>query len=93
MYFRVVLPMRERETQNYKPFCATETKYTRNCECGCASRGDFSVHREYVNRRSLYRRNKTDFINYVVIFGLVLTTHTAMTTANIMGDECDWFGR
>jgi hypothetical protein len=92
MYFRVVLPMKRRETQNCNPFCAAETNYSTNRECGCASRGDFSGHREYVNRR-LYRRNKTDFINYLVIICLVLTSHIAVTTANVMGDECDWFGR
>jgi len=92
MYFRVVLPMKRRETQNCKPFCAAETNNSTNRECGCASRGDFCGRREYVNRR-LYGRNKTDFINYLVIICLVLTSHIAVTTANIMGDECDWFGR
>lgn len=92
MYFRVVLPMTKRETQNCKPFYTAETNCTGNCECGCASRGAFCGHHVYVNRRRLYRRNKTDLINYLVIISLVLTTHTAMTTANIMGDECDWFG-
>lgn len=92
MYFRVVLPMTKREAQNCKPFYAAESNYAKNCECGCASRGDCCGHPEYVNRR-LYGRNKTEFINCLVIFCLVLSTHTAVTTANIMGDECDWFGR
>jgi len=48
MYFRVVLPMTKRETRNCKPFCGAETNYTTSRECGCASRGDFCGHREYV---------------------------------------------
>jgi hypothetical protein len=92
MYFRVVFPMTKRETQNCKPFCGAETNYSTIRECECASRGDFCGHREYVNRR-LYRRNKTDIINCLVIICLILTSHSAVTTANIMGDECDWFGR
>jgi hypothetical protein len=28
-----------------------------------------------------------------VIISFILATHIAMATANIMGDECDWFGR
>jgi len=92
MYCRVVLPMTRRETGNCKPFCGAKANYYTNRECGCDSRGDFCGHREYVNRH-LHRRNKTNFINYLVIICLVITLHTEVTSANIMGDECDWFGR
>lgn len=91
MYFPVGLPMRKRVT-NFERFCATETNYTRNCDSECACSGGGCDFHGCVNRQRSYRWKKTDFTVFSLI-SLILSTHVAMTTANIMGDECDWFGR
>jgi hypothetical protein len=85
MYCPVDLPLRKEDTtRSYKRFIASVTYFNRNYNCGCPCSD--------VNSRS-YRRNKTEFSTFVVIISIILATQMAVTTANIMGDECDWFGR
>lgn len=93
MYFSVGLPMRKRVTRSYERLCATEANYSRICDSECACSGDYCGCHGCVNTRRSCRRKKTDSTVFLVIISLILSTHVAMTTANIMGDECDWFGR
>jgi hypothetical protein len=93
MYFPVVSPMRNRETRACEGFCVTETNYSRNCDCGCDCSGGCCGCNGSVNRRRSYRRNRTNFTTILVTVSLILATQTCMTAANIMGEECDWFGR
>jgi hypothetical protein len=90
----MILPLRKWETtRSYKRSCASETYCNTNCDCGCPCGGDFCHRRGYVNSCRSYRRNKTEFGKLSVIISIIFAMHIAVTTANIMGDECDWFGR